>query len=312
MTSVSYTAFGKKHSVTLTPAHILSSALDAFLQADNPGAEIRAVTDLSIGMEIFVKKELHLIDPLLVNRRLKDKKLFSSILSKADQQATAKEKRQVLLAEMTKLPQSNDVVSFDQAIKLFPYFRRVPLEILEAMNSLRIYRNGLFHWEANPASLFELSRRSLALYLWLFEYLERKIGWHLGGEINILDPLTTKRPQLRKLQLLRGSERLFNATRRLFKHHNDYGIFVRFNARLDGTITRPNGVKWPHQCCPACNNPHLQIEDWRNTRNGRKENGVIAVFCTTCEAFLTEDEFDLINPGSPCLRKIAAQLGLKL
>ncbi|MBI5450464.1 MAG: hypothetical protein HY940_03815 [Gammaproteobacteria bacterium] len=263
MTSVSYIAFGKKYFVTLSPAHILSSALDAFLQADNPGAEVRAITDLSIGMEIFVKKELHLIDPLLVKRKLKDDKL-KVILSKVDQKAIVKAQRRVLLAEMAKLPQSNNVISFDQAIKLFRYFRRVPLEIIEAMNSLRYYRNGLFHWEADPANLFELSRRSLTLYLWLFEYLERKIGWHLGGEINILDPFARKRQQLRELQSLRRSERLFNAKRRMFKHHNDYGIFVRFNARLNGTITRPHGVKWPHQHCPACNNPTLQVEDWRN------------------------------------------------
>lgn len=312
MTSVSYTAFGKKHSVTLSPAHILSSALDAFLQADNPGAEIRAITDLSIGMEIFVKKELHIIEPLVVNPKLQNRKHFERIVAQANNKTQLSERRRVLVAEFAKLPRSNNVISFDQAIKLFPYFRRVPLGILEAMNSLRTYRNGLFHWEADPTDLFELSRRSLNLYLWLFEYLERKLGRHLGGEINILDPFARKRQQLRELKSLCRSERLFNAKRRLFKHHNEYGIFVRFNARLDGTITRPHGVKWPHQSCPSCSNPALQVEDWRNTRNGRKEKGVIAVFCTTCEAFLTEDEFDRINPGNPRLRQIAMQLGLKL
>ena len=312
MTSVSYTAFGEKHSITLSPAHILRGALDAFLQADSPVAEIRAITDLSIGMEIFVKKELHQIEPLVVNPKFQDPKQFERIVKQTNTRTQRIEQRRFLVAELAKLPRSPNVISFDQGIKLLPYFRRVPHEILEAMNSLRTYRNGLFHWEANPTSLFDLSRRSLDLYLWLFEYLERKNGAHLGGEIIILDPSTRKRQQLRELRLLRRSERLFNAKRRLFKHHGEYGIFVRFKARLDGTITRPNGVKWPDQRCPACKNTTIQVEDWRGTRNGRKEAGVIAFVCTTCEAFLTEDEFDRFHPGRPRLRQIATQLGLKL
>ena len=312
MTSVSYTAFGKKHSVTLSPINILTKALDAFLQADNPGAEIRAVTDLSIGMEIFVKKELHQIEPLVVNPKLKSNKHFDDIVAQTNNLTRRTEQRKSLVAEFAKLPRSPKVLSFDQAIKLFPYFRRVPHDILEAMNRLRTYRNGLFHWEADPTDLFELSRRSLDLYLWLFEYLDRKNGGCMGNEMIKLDPFNIKRQQLQELNSLRRSERLFNAKRRLLKHHNEYGIFLRFKSNLDGTITRPYGIKWPGQPCPACHNLSIQIEDLRSTRNGRKEAGVIAVVCTTCEAFLTEDEFDRICPSSSRLRQIATQLGLKL
>lgn len=309
MTSVTCTAYGQKQTVTLSPIDILRSALDSFLRADNPFAEIRATTDLGIGIEIFIKKELYEIDPLLVDRKL-NTKVLSQILAKADQETKATDRRRVLLSELAKLAQSKDVISFDQAIKLFPYFRRVPIHILSEMDNLRLYRNGLFHWKADPAEIFVLSRRSLDLYLWLYEYLERKIGWHLGEEFNILDPMKRRYQQLKELNALRRSERLFNVKRRLFKHHEEYGIYFRFQARLDGTTTRPNGVSWPQQRCPACNSQTLQIEDWRSVRNGRREIGVIAVLCTTCEAYLTDDEFDRIYPGAPRLRHIAAQLGL--
>lgn len=312
MTTVSYTAYGQSHSVTLSPPHILSGALDSFLCADNPGVEIRAVIELSVGMEIFLKKELHLINPLLVNPRFSKSASLASILATANQQNSRPARRTAVLSALTSLPRASKVITFDQALLLFPYFRRIPARSIAALDGLRLYRNGLFHWEADHASLFALATRSLDLYLWLFSYLERKIGWLLGNELNILDPLAEKRQRLRELNTLRRNERLFNVKRRILRHHHEDSTYSRIKARADRVVTRPNGVPWPQQRCPACGNSALQLEDWRSIRDGRREKGVIAVVCNMCQLFLTEDEYDRINSTNPRLRQIAEHLGLEL
>lgn len=293
MTKLSTKVFGKTKDLEQNAAHFIKEALDEFLIAEYPATVLGSLIKLSIDLETFIKKELEEINPALIHAKTNQGD-WSKIVAKLTG-SRSQNKKQVL-AEFSSRPQlPNKTVDFAIVIDLFPYFCVVPKQIQKDLDDLRQYRNGLFHWKAKPREAFRLSKQSLRLFEWILAFIEKKIGWWLGGDLNIIDPMGDNRKLLRQLKKSLKSENSFNVQSRILKHNKDYQIYARIKAHLDGLVGVPDARIFK-EACPACGYPELQLYESGSMRDGCWEERYLFANCKRCDFACSDKEFESIKP----------------
>ena len=295
MTKLIGKILGKSQVMEQHAAHFLKQAFDEFLVAEYPDTVLGSLIKLSIGLEIFIKKDLEEINPCLIHAKVDWNKL-RQIFVAANQFPNRKKKRLYIIQKFSALPQDlGKTVDFSIAIALFPYFKRVPNRITKDLKELREYRNGLFHWEAASRESFRLSKQALRLLEWILAFIEKKIGWWLGGELNVIDPMGDKRKLLRKLKESIRSENLFNVQRRIFKHSSNYQACISMGGILKGWKNIPKALVFK-QACPACNFQEVLLYEGGSKRDGRWEERHIFGLCKRCDFAFSDKEYDAIKP----------------
>jgi hypothetical protein len=302
MTKLTGKVFGKSQVMEQHAAHFLKEAFDEFLIAEYPDTVLGSLIKLSIGLEIFIKRELEEVNPCLIHAKVNWEKL-NKIFAAASQIVDQKRRRAFIIQELGASQQPDKTVEFAIAIALLPYFRRVPKRIICDLNDLREYRNGLFHWEAASRESFRLSKQALRLLDWTLAFIEKKVGWWIGGELNIIDPTGDRRQLLRKLKKCIKSENVFNLQRRILKHSRSYQTCISMGGILKGWTDIPQALVFK-QACPACYYPELLLYEGRSINDKR-----IFGRCKQCDLAFSDQEYDAIKPkGHPTLTSVFAEL----
>lgn len=308
MTKLTGKVFGKSQVMEQHAAHFLKEAFDEFLIAEYPDTVLGSLIKLSIGLEIFIKKELEGINPCLVRTKV-DWTRLNKIFASASQITDWKGRQTYIIQQLGTLPQQPDkTVDFSMIIALLPYFRVVPKRIICDLKDLREYRNGLFHWEAASRETFRLSKQALRLLEWILAFIEKKIGWWLGGELNVIDPMGDKRKLLRKLKESIKSENIFNLQRRIFKYQTNYQACNSMGGILKGFLGITNALHFK-QACPACTYSEVLLYESGTRRDGKWEERYIFGRCPRCDFVFSNEEYDAIKPKDyPTLNSIFAEL----
>jgi hypothetical protein len=308
MTKLTGKVFGKSQVMEQHAAHFLKEAFDEFLIAEYSDTVLGSLIKLSIGLEIFIKKELEEINPCLIHATVNWKQL-KQIFTAANQIVDMKGRRAYIIQKLGALPpQPDKTVDFSMAIALLPYFRGVPKRIMYDLDDLREYRNGLFHWEAASRESFRLSKQALRLLEWILAFIEKKAGWWLDGELIVIDPMGEKRKLLRKLKESIRSENIFNLQRRIFKHRSNYEACNSIGCILKGWTEIPKALVFK-QACPACTYPEVLLYESGSKRNGRWEERRLFGQCPQCDFTFSDKEHDAIKPkNAPTLKNIFTEL----
>jgi hypothetical protein len=294
MTKLSMKVLGKTQILEQNAAHFIKEALDEFLIAEYPNTVLGSLIKLSIGLETFIKKELEEINPALINANINQGEWLKI---KSGLTGTRSQNKRHLINTFSSHRQSpsDKTVDFSIAIDLFPYFYVVPKQLQKDLDDLRKYRNGLFHWKAKPREAFRLSKQSLRLFEWILAFIQKKIGWWLGGDLNIIDPMGDNRKLLRQLKKSLKSENSFNLQRRILKHNKDYQVYARIKAHLDGLVGIPDARIFK-EACPACEYPELQLYESGSMRDGHWEERYLFANCKRCDFTCSDKEFESIKP----------------
>jgi len=197
---------GEKHEFEMLPPHLLSKALDKFLISSDILDLLESITLLSIGVETYLKSYIHSKDSNLILRI--DWNRWSNINSLFTSSHTAKQKRSIIKNELSTKSDMTRTLDYGLALELIPYYIRIPSKIIDDLNKFKDYRNGLFHWKADTETSYELSKRAIRVFDWLFIFIERKNKWWLGGDFNFIDPDGSKRTVFKQLKGSIRSENL--------------------------------------------------------------------------------------------------------
>lgn len=292
---------GDKIEFELSPAHLFGEALDTFLTNDTIILTFSALISLSISLELYVKKYLQIKiskypDFIFKNIGYKDWEKIEKALT-----GSRNDKRKNILSKFNEANKNKkgNPINFSVAISIFCYFYRVRKQVQDDLNKLRNYRNGLFHWEAENDTAFELSKLLLRLFEWMLEFIENEQGHLTGGDFNIIDPMGLKRQNLEKLRLSIRSENAFNIQRRVFKHRETANVIAQANDRLRGIVFIPQERAWAGQKCPACNSEALYLYNTSRLINP------ITIWCKRCDLTVSGVEYESVRlDDEPSLEEI--------
>ena len=160
----------------------LEAGVREFLVADNLGATLGSLIKLSVALELYIKKALQDVEPILIVAKV-DWKKWKGIDNGAENFPTADDKRKDIIAQFKTIPPNTEdrTINFGVAIALLPYFYDISDGIKADLAALLNYRNGLFHWKAPEEEAFEISKRSFRLIEWIFAFVEKCHSWRDGG-----------------------------------------------------------------------------------------------------------------------------------
>ncbi len=302
MTKLRTKILGKEEVLEQQAVHFLSEAIDEFLIAEYPDTVLGSLIKLSIGLELFLKKELEGIEPALL---WLDESQWKAIHRATIPGNCRKIQKQRLLAEFRKIARRRTTVKFGIVIEVFPYFWRIPKRIAQDLNDLKEYRNGLFHWKADDRDAFELSQQALRLIKWMLRSIERRLGWPLGGEMNAIDPMFDKRRQLADLcKCAAKSENAFNVQRRIFRHKKEFDVYCRIEARLKGWVVTREAKDRSIEC-PACAHKEMEVFESGSQRDGKWEERILLLRCKRCAFYCSDVEFEAVkSDGTPSLEEL--------
>lgn len=309
MSKLAGKSYGKKIEFELSPAHLFGNALDTFLTADSISGTFLALIDLSIALELYLKKYLQqktAQQPQFIFAPINNGK-WQSIENKLS--GSREDKRlQILQAFTVEINKSNrmlsNTINFSVAIGVFAYFYRVRKQVKDDLNRLRYYRNGLFHWKAEDERAFDLSKLALRLFEWMLIFIEKEQGHWIGGDFNIVDPMGEQRALLQVLRRSIRSENAFNIQRRIYKYRKIGNIIAQKDARLNDTISIEGASEWQGQICPACNFEPLYLFRGTLPSTDPKPKPVI-IWCKRCDFRVPDYEYESIRPDAiPSLKDI--------
>lgn len=287
----------------MMPAHFLSKSLDTFLVSSEIHQLIEAIISLSIGVEIYLKSSLKEKEPdLIYKMKWKDWKRIKKEFVVSQNNAA---KRKVIHSELKSLNANSKTLDYGLTLELFPIYFRVPKRVIEDLNEMKEYRNGLFHWKAHEESGLVLTKRCIRVFEWIFKFIEKKNGWWIGKEFNLIDPMGKKRELFKQLKLSLRSETLLILQRRVFFHNFQMQKLSQLQAQKNGLAFIPNAVQWPEQSCPACKTNHFEVY-WQGISFGKREsNAEYYLSCKNCGFHCSGTEFEIMKPsGFPSLKDV--------
>lgn len=303
MAKIATKILGQSKEIELLPAHFISTALDTFLVSSEPHKLIESIIHLSIGIETYIKSSLEAKEPTLINRL--DFNRWQNIKGQFTSTHSVKDKRLIIHNELSSLTDLPKTLDYGIALELFPFYYRTPKKVIDDLNEMKGYRNGLFHWKANDESGLSLTKRCIRVFEWVFKFIEKKNGWWIGNEFNIIDPMGKKRELFKQLKQSIRSETLLILQRRVFFHNFEMQKLSQLQAKKNGLVFIPNAVQWPEQSCPACNTNHYEIH-WQGISFGKREsNAEYYLSCKNCGFHCSGTEFEIMKPsGFPSLKDV--------
>lgn len=260
----------KNNTMIQTGAHFISESLKHFFGAEYPNQIMNSTLNLLIGLEIFIKEELHEITPGLISRKLVYK-----------ENENFKNDELLMIKKAHKLELQEDflkkTISFEHAIDIFKTFKKIDNDIYDMLIELKEYRNNIFHWNEEKVNIFQHMCNVYKVYLWLFEYHEIKYNHYLGGRLNIIDPMNSQRVKLKKLDLF-------------VNDGNELGFFItsRYLAerkKRDNYALIPGAIMLKHSC--SCGGAYVAYTC---------QVGLV-IRCIDCDFYATKDELNAINQG---------------
>ncbi|MCA9735826.1 MAG: hypothetical protein H6688_02260 [Erysipelotrichaceae bacterium] len=303
MAKINSKVLGISQEVKMLPAHFLSKSFDVFLKSDEVNRLIEAIILLSIGIETYIKSSLEKKVPTIINRL--DHNRWNNIKLRFGQNQAKAEKRNLINQTIMGYSELPKTLDYGIALEVFPIYYSIPSKVLEDLKKIKDYRNGLFHWKAPIESGLTLTRQCIRVFEWIFKFIERKNGWWLGNEFNIIDPQGKKRDQFRQLKRSIRSETLLILQRRIFYHNEQIQIISQLEAKKSDVVFIPNAIKWPEQKCAACNSNKFEIH-WQGISFGKRETGAEHYLeCKNCGFYCSGTEFEVLKPkGFPALKEV--------
>ena len=284
---------GEEHEFEMLPSHMLSKALDLFLMSSDILDLLESVAMLNIGIETYIKATLHKSDVNLIHRL--DWNRWENIKALFSATQTKKQMRDIIHIQLQGMSNLTHTLDYGLALEIILYYVRIPKKILDDLNEFKNYRNGLFHWKAHNETSYALTKRVIRVFDWIFNFIERKNKWWLGGDFNIIDPDGTKRKKFRQLKGSVRSENMLNVQRRIFKHNKQFQYHFQTEARLNGTIVIPDAITF-NQSCPACHYPKMMLYEGGAIKDGKRINKKIYARCNRCDFACSNKEFDVLKP----------------
>ena len=248
-------SFGYTKYLGQTHTHYITRALDEFLIAEYPDKIISSLIHLTIGLEIFIKKELEIFDKRLVHNYFTNKKIYEEL----EQNEYIKDKKDFIkLHIINSISRKGKTVDFGKAIILFSSIQKIPNQVIKDLKFLKDIRNGVFHW-GTELNAFKFSKLFIRIIEWFSVYTTKKhykdsSSWEMGG----VDPLHKKRNKLIELKKFFKNENAFNVQKRIFRCQEQYQEYYYIKARIDKeVILKP--LKFINFCCSSCPSERLAL-----------------------------------------------------
>ncbi len=287
MSSIHYKNYN--NVLTQKPEHYIRTALDSFLTAELPDSVLSTLIHLSIGLELFLKRNLTKVDPNLTKRNI-PRNQFIRLEKKTKLLESTIERRNFFIDEIAKFEVKDDhTINFYQAIEISRFIMDYQTGFLDNIHSLRNVRNGIFHSDLSQLENHSLSQLCLKLFQYIYLFYQDSADHYLTSEITIFDPLYTKIVTLQHLNRFYFNELGFNIQRRINLARERFQIYLDINHYIiDGENRfKSTIIKEP---CPVCKFQRLGTY---------KSDPEIVFRCGVCDFHCTEKELNSIHPDVP-------------
>ncbi len=215
------------------------------------------------------------------------------------------DKRLIIKTELTNYSDLTRSLDYGLALELFPIYFSINSRILMDIEYIKEYRNGLFHWKADDSTSFVLTKKIYKIFEWIFKFIEKKNGWWLGEEFNIIDPDFRKRKRFIQLKGLMRNEIKLIVQRRIFNYYNLINQNSEFEANRSSYFPEAVAFPYPNRVCAACQSNKQEIH-WNTViLNNKKSRTIHFLTCRNCGFYCSDEEFKVMkNDSSPSLRQI--------
>ena len=244
------------------------------------------------------------INPALINREKFGWDQWEKIKSSLPKSRASQ--RAVILSKLSGFKPGNKTIPFGLVLEIFPHFFKVSKLVMNDLNTLKEYRNGLFHGEASRENFFKLAKLLFRVIFWSVKFSKQNQIQAWG--YFILNPATEGK--LLELQnALKKSRNQFNIQRRVYKCHLEIESYDRiaYARTLQHIQFSPDFKKTTYGCNVCRNAMYVGCSTSQTFKNSKVEHRDFGLWCVICDFYLLENEYRAItSDNAPSLRAMYA------